>query len=180
MIRIHAALIVTITAVLCLPPAAHAQVGFDRRGGDYTSFPVRSGDPAQCAARCDRDSRCRAWGFSYPAGDSPAQCWLKNQVPPRTEDAASASGIRGAGVIQPHHGFREFSIDRPGGDYRDIAIAANATGETCKGVCDGESQCRAWTYVRPGYIGPEARCYLKDHLMPPQHHKPCCISGVVR
>ena len=46
---------------------AQAQVGFDRLGADYASFPLRSGDPAQCAARCDRDTRCRAWAFSYPA-----------------------------------------------------------------------------------------------------------------
>jgi hypothetical protein len=101
MIRIHAALTLIVAAALCLPVAAHAQVGFDRRGGDYTNFTVRSGDPAQCAARCDRESRCRAWSFSYPDGDRQAQCWLKNQVPPRVEDAASASGVRGAGVIQP-------------------------------------------------------------------------------
>ncbi len=52
---------------LALLGGAKAQVGFDRLGGDYTSFPVRSGDPALCASRCERDSRCRAWAFSYPA-----------------------------------------------------------------------------------------------------------------
>ncbi|MBO0753827.1 MAG: PAN domain-containing protein [Bradyrhizobiaceae bacterium] len=179
MIRVPFAPRLIVAAALCLPVAVRAQVGFDRRGGDYTSFAVRSGDPALCAARCDRDSHCRAWGFSYPARDRQAICWLKNQVPPRVEDTASASGIRGSGVIEPRHGYREFSIDRPGGDYRSLDVVANATGETCKAACDAESQCRAWTYVRPGYAGPEARCYLKDHLMPPRH-KPCCISGVVR
>jgi hypothetical protein len=168
-----------VTIGLCLPSPSPAQVGFDRFGGDYTSFAVRSGDPAACAARCDRDSRCRAWSFNYPAAEHPAICWLKSQVPPRVEDGGSASGVRGSGVIEPRHGNREFSIDRAGGDYRDLEVPANATGETCKGACDAEPQCRAWTYVRPGYIGPAARCYLKEHLMPP-HHKPCCISGVVR
>jgi hypothetical protein len=33
--------------------------------------------------------------------------------------------------------------------------------------------------VRPGYIGPAARCYLKDNITRPRS-KPCCISGVVR
>jgi hypothetical protein len=179
MIRVAVVLRSIVAVALCLPLTAHAQVGFDRRGGDYLSFAVRSGDPAVCAARCDRDSHCRAWSFSYPAGDVPAQCWLKNQVPPRLEDSASASGVRGAGVIEPRRDAREFSIDRSGGDYRSLDVAASATGETCKDVCDGESQCRAWTYVRPGYVGAEARCYLKDRLMPPRH-RPCCISGVVR
>jgi hypothetical protein len=178
MIRVSLVLRSIIALALCMPLATRAQVGFDRPGGDYTSFAVRSGDPALCAAHCDRDSHCRAWSFSYPAGDYPAQCWLKNQIPPRVEDSTSASGVRGAGVIQPH-GVREFSIDRPGGDYRSFDVAANATGDICKDACDGESQCRAWTYVRPGYDSPQAQCHLKDHLMPP-HHKPCCISGVVR
>ena len=31
----------------------------------------------------------------------------------------------------------------------------------------------------PAYGGPAARCYLKDKITRP-HHKPCCISGVVR
>src|SRR5262249_12196917 len=56
---------------------ARAQVGFDRAGGDYASFPMRSGDPAQCATRCERDPRCRAWAFSYPVTESAnAVCWL--------------------------------------------------------------------------------------------------------
>ena len=179
MIRAFIALTLMIAAVLCLPRESRAQVGFDRRGGDYTSFPVRSGDPAACATRCDREGRCRAWSFSYPTADRPATCWLKNQVPPRVEDSATASGVRGAGVIEPRHGMREFSIDRTGGDYRNLDVSPDSAGETCKTACDGEPQCRAWTYVRPGYLGPEARCFLKDRLMPP-HHKPCCISGVVR
>jgi hypothetical protein len=177
MIRVSVAL--TLAVLMCLASASRAQVGFDRRGGDYANFPVRSGDPALCAARCDRDSRCRAWSFNYPSADRPAVCWLKSQVPPRVEDGASASGVHGSGVIEPHHGTREYSIDRTGGDYRNVEVPANATGETCKAVCDAETQCRAWTYVRPGYLGGEARCYLKDHVRLPRH-KPCCISGVVR
>src|SRR6266850_1510263 len=115
MIRVSIALRLMVAVVLFLPSASRAQVGFDRRGGDYTNFPVRSGDPAICAAGCD---------------------------------------------------------------YRNLEVAPSATGETCKAACDAETQCRAWTYVRPGYLSTEARCYLKDHVMPP-HHRPCCVSGVV-
>src|SRR5216683_6133941 len=132
MIRVSIALRLTVAVVLFLPSAARAQVGFDRHGGDYANFPVRSGDPALCAARCDRDGRCRAWSFNYPNADRPAVCWLKSQVPPRVEDSTSASGVRGAGVIEPRHGMREFSIDRTGGDYRDLEVPADPTGETCK------------------------------------------------
>ena len=66
-----------------LAPAL-AQSGFDRPGGDYTSFILRSADPAVCAGRCERDSRCRAWAFSYPLTENTsAMCWLKSRVPKR-------------------------------------------------------------------------------------------------
>ncbi|MGN6463211.1 MAG: PAN domain-containing protein, partial [Pseudolabrys sp.] len=107
-----------LAPVLSSVPAA-AQTGFDRRGGDYTSFALRSGDPAACAARCERDSKCRAWSFSYPrTAAAQAMCWLKNDVPPRVEDKCCSSGVKGAGVIEPRTGPEEYSTDRIGGDYR--------------------------------------------------------------
>ena len=168
-----------VVGILCFTRPCHAQIGFDRRGGDYLSFSVRSGDPGACATRCEHDTKCRAWSFSYPTAERAATCWLKSQVPPRVEDQGSASGVRGTGVIEPRYGMREFSIDRLGGDYRNMEVPPDATGEPCKVACDADTACRAWTYTRPGYIGPDARCLLKDRVMPPRH-RPCCISGVVR
>jgi hypothetical protein len=161
--------------------AAKAQTGFDRPGGDYTNFTVRGGDPAACAARCERESRCRAWSFSYPrtGGATNAVCWLKSEVPSRVENTCCISGVRGAGVIEPRTGEMEFSIDRTGGDLRNIEITADATGRTCQAACEADNKCRAWTYLRPGYGGSAARCFLKSEIKPPRR-KPCCISGVVR
>ena len=168
-----------VTTVAVCGPAA-AQTGFDRRGGDYTSFFIRSGDPVLCAARCEREARCRAWSFSYPRTENAvAVCWLKNQVPPRVEDKCCVSGVRGAGVIEPRSKSMEFSVDRFGGDYSNFELASDPSGAACKSACEGDNRCRAWTYVRPGYTGPSARCYLKDKLKAPRR-KPCCISGVVR
>jgi len=167
-------------AVVALIGSAQAQSGFDRRGGDYLSFQIRNGDPAVCAARCERDARCRAWSFSYPrTANTLATCWLKNQVPARLEDNCCVSGVRGAGVIEPRQGPTEFSIDRVGGDYRYFGTTPDPSGAACKAACEAENKCRAWTYVLPGYITPFARCYLKDKLTRPRP-KPCCISGVVR
>ena len=167
-------------AVLALAGQAQAQSGFDRIGGDYLSFQVRNGDPAVCAARCERDARCRAWSFSYPrTANTAATCWLKSEVPPRVEDKCCVSGIRGSGVIEPRKGPVEYSMDRLGGDYRNLDVAADSTGATCKAACEADNKCRAWTYVRQGYISLNARCYLKDRITRPRH-KPCCISGVVR
>ena len=63
MLQIFRALICLVLLAITAMPA-RAQNGFDRPGGDYTRFVVPSGDPAVCAARCDREGRCRAWTFS--------------------------------------------------------------------------------------------------------------------
>ncbi|HEY5377934.1 MAG TPA: PAN domain-containing protein [Pseudolabrys sp.] len=161
--------------------AARAQTGFDRHGGDYLNFQIHNGDPAVCAARCERDARCRAWSFAYPRTVSvpSATCWLKNKVPPRSADPCCVSGVRGAGAIEPRRGSTEFSIDRWGGDYRNFDTTADAAGATCKSACEGDNRCRAWTYRRAGYGVATPHCYLKGEIKPPRH-QPCCISGVVR
>jgi hypothetical protein len=173
-------ILVCISVSLAVPrEPAVAQTGFDRLGGDYMHFPVRSGDPAVCAARCDREARCRAWSFSYPSAGAGAVCWLKTQVPQRVDDVCCVSGVRGAGVIEPKTGSVEFAIDRLGGDYRNFEVSADAQGAPCAAACQADGKCRAWTYVRPGYQGTAGRCYLKDKVKTPRR-KPCCISGVVR
>jgi PAN domain len=162
------------------PAAVHAQSGFDRPGGDYANAPVPTGDPAVCAARCEHEARCRAWSFSYPSGSgAPAMCWLKREVVPRVEASCCVSGVRGAGVIEPKDGAVEFSIDRYGGDYKSLEVAADPKGKTCADACQADNRCRAWTYRRSGYGVTAPHCYLKDVIKPPRR-RPCCISGVVR
>jgi hypothetical protein len=169
-----------LVAALSWTVPAAAQLGFDRPGADYAGFTVRQGDPALCAARCERDPRCRAWAFSYPLTESPnAQCWLKSRVTPRVPASCCASGVRGTGLIEPTIGPLEFGYDRYGGDYRNFEVATDPAGKTCQLACELEENCRAWSYVRPGYIGQSAVCYLKNHITRPVR-KPCCISGVVR
>ena len=167
-------------ALLLAVSSAQAQVGFDRLGSDYANFVVRPADPALCAARCEREGRCRAWSFQYPTADNPnGVCWLKNAVPPRTKAPFSVSGVRGAGVIEPRGGPIEYSIDRYGGDYRNLDLSSDPSGSACRAACEADNKCRAWTYLRPGYAGPTARCFLKNQVKPPRR-RPCCISGVVR
>ena len=160
-------------------PAA-AQVGYDRPGADYASAAVPTGDPAVCASRCEHDSRCRAWSFSYPpVQGGQAMCGLKREVVPRVASNCCVSGVRGAGVIEPRAGDLEYSIDRSGGDYRAFEITPDPRGKACADACHAEPRCRAWTYRRAGYGTPVARCYLKETITRP-HQRPCCISGVVR
>jgi len=167
-------------AVMALAAPAGAQTGYDRRGGDYTTFQIRSGDPAICAARCERDARCRAWSFSYPRTENAlAVCWLKNKVPPPVEAKCCVSGVRGAGVVEPRDGPVEYSIDRFGGDYRNFDTASDPGGAACQTACEGDNKCRAWTYARPGYAGKDAQCFLKKDIKPPRR-KAGFTSGVVR
>ena len=179
MMRALIALTVLTAVCLACAPSARAQVGFDRRGHDYMNFSVRSGDPAVCAARCDREARCRAWSFTFPTGDRSATCWLKSEVPPRVKAGEVASGVRGAGVIEPRAGDLEYSIDRLGGDYRSFETTPDPKAKACADACKAENRCRAWTYRRAGYGVTVPHCYLKDTIKPPRH-RPCCISGVVR
>lgn len=163
-----------------LSTPVRAQVNYDRPGRDYTNFTVRPADPALCAQRCEREGRCRAWNFRYPTAENPAAtCYLKSGVPQRVEDSCCASGVRGTGVIEPRNGPVEYSTDRIGGDYRNFELPASPDGAACKAACDGDNKCRAWTYQRPGYFGPNARCFLKNHVKPPRRRY-FAISGVVR
>ncbi|MBV8513126.1 MAG: PAN domain-containing protein [Xanthobacteraceae bacterium] len=172
--------IVGVVALLLAGSESRAQVGVDRPGGDYLNFDVRPADPAICAARCEREARCRAWTFAYPTPENPSGiCWLKSGVPPRVQAPCCISGIRGAGVIEPRGGPLEYSIDRFGGDYRNFDMQPDPTASACKAACEADSKCRAWTYLRPGYAGPAARCFLKNQVKAPRR-RPCCISGVVR
>jgi hypothetical protein len=176
----RAVLSIGLLFFMALTAPALAQVGFDRPGGDYASAPLRSGDPAQCAARCERDGRCRAWAFSYPMTEGAnALCWLKSRVTSRIAASCCVSGVRGVGVIAPKTGPVEFAVDRIGGDYRHFDMAADPTGKTCQADCEADQTCRTWSYLRPGYGQASAACYLKNRITRPQRRS-CCLSGVVR
>jgi hypothetical protein len=175
-----AIVVLLVVAALRAPVPAAAQAGFDRPGGDYQRLSLRSGDPAECAMICERDRRCRAWSFSYPAEQpGSAVCRLKNGVPARVADNCCVSGVRGAGVGENRTRALEMSIDRIGGDLRDFALKADQGDDVCRRACDADTKCRAWTFARAGYDGHEPRCFLKSQIKPPRR-SPCCVSGVVR
>lgn len=161
---------------------AQAQVNFDRPGSDYLNAQLSSGDPAECALLCERDRGCRSWSFVYPRDPiSGATCWLKNGVPQRQKNSCCVSGVRGAGVLEPLKEAIEPSIDRAGGDYRNFEVKTDDDDgdDACKAACASDQTCRAWTFARSGYVGRNARCFLKKDIKPPQR-KPGFVSGVVR
>ncbi|MFC3146276.1 PAN domain-containing protein [Piscinibacterium candidicorallinum] len=56
---------------------------------------------------------------------------------------------------------REPQVDRPGRDFYQF-VMTKPDPEICVAACMGNSRCRAFTYVRPGYQARQAKCYLKD------------------
>lgn len=71
----------------------------------------------------------------------------------------------------------EDGIDRPGNDFRSLDLAS-ADPALCQAECVGEDKCMAWTFVKPGVQGDNARCWLKTPA-PATVEKDCCISGVI-
>jgi hypothetical protein len=84
------------------------------------------------------------------------------------------SGISGAAAA-PENFSR--NMDRPGSDFRNIALRGNA--QDCLKLCNRERECRAWTFVKPGIQGSSARCWLKN-VIPAAVANACCTSGVIR
>lgn len=73
----------------------------------------------------------------------------------------------------------EVGTDRPGSDIRNFEIGAKLMNyiDPCVRACGGDSRCKAWTVVRPGVQGPNARCWLK-HAVPRPVRNNCCTSGI--
>ena len=70
----------------------------------------------------------------------------------------------------------ETNVDRPGNDLWSFIMWVHDP-QVCRSECSGNSQCRAFTYVKPGFQGPFARCYIKRATGTARPNT-CCISGV--
>jgi hypothetical protein len=70
----------------------------------------------------------------------------------------------------------EADTDRWGSDYSGTDLGA-ADPELCRAACEADAACKAYTYVKPGVQGPNARCYLKNSVPAPSANA-CCVSGV--
>ena len=78
----------------------------------------------------------------------------------------------------------EQNTDRPGGDFTSFDLQPTIGGlgtlqSVCQNACVNTGSCRAWTLVKPGIQGPNARCWLKSSV-PGKRSSGCCTSGVER
>lgn len=70
----------------------------------------------------------------------------------------------------------EYDTDRPGMDYNSFDLSG-ANPSLCEQACNADPNCRAFTYVKPGVQGTNARCWLKNGI-PAATPAACCDSGV--
>jgi 1-phosphatidylinositol phosphodiesterase len=162
------------------PPAAprSLEVNVNRPGGDIANFDLPEARPHLCREACMRDGRCLAFTYVNPGVQGPRpRCWLKGSVPPPVADGCCTSGVKGGRFVAPVAGSPfEPNVDRPGSDFQNFDLP-QARPELCRDACLREGQCRAFTYVNPGFQGPNPRCWLKTSV-PQANPSNCCISGV--
>ncbi|NLV26593.1 MAG: hypothetical protein GXY48_05440 [Methanomicrobiales archaeon] len=70
----------------------------------------------------------------------------------------------------------EINTDRMGMDYKNFELK-NPNPCECRDVCYNDSECLAYTYVKPGVQSRNARCWLKNDVPDPVTDKNC-ISGL--
>lgn len=71
---------------------------------------------------------------------------------------------------------QEYDTDRMGSDFSRIPLVTPRWLD-CRNMCTAQARCLSWTYVKPGYQGPQAVCYLKFAIPAPRANA-CCISGL--
>jgi len=69
----------------------------------------------------------------------------------------------------------EKGFDRPGTDYKNFPFDGGPEG--CQQTCAEDPNCKAFTWVRPGVQGPQARCWLKSGVSSAVANVDC-VSGV--
>jgi hypothetical protein len=132
---------------------------------------VRKDDPPNGeAANIDRIiEQLRFW--SYPVTLRRSTPLISDQRNVDITLGGSTPSVSSQRIFTP----MQVNTDLFGADYEGFD---SSSPDQCETACKKETRCRAWTYVKAGLKGPQARCYLKDHI-PPRRSDTCCISGSV-
>jgi PAN domain len=148
-----------ISYLWTLPAAYPGGLTFD---GRKVSIAKAVNDYCGCAG-VDSKSDSRGCAGQDTKGDSP------------TAKQINAGAIRQS-VKQRLHGSLAFEdgFDRPGQDYRSFSVAGP---QSCRQECEKDSNCKAFTYVKPGPPGARGVCWLK-RVVPERTSNQCCISAV--
>ncbi len=118
----------------------------------------------------------------HSSGSSTAQPRKKaeDRVPKNFNNLPNITSRKPSNPVQNQRMTLEQNSDRPGSDYSKITMSSNALPNMCSGMCEKDRRCKAFTFVRKGFQGNTAVCYLKDRLPNLIKNKNCCVSGVKR
>lgn len=147
--------------------------GVDRLGWDWNGLDLQADDPRLCQKACLADPLCKAWTYVKPGIHAAgARCYTKFGVPPASYNDCCVSGIH-PDLLQ-----FEWNVNRPGGDYKDFELQTDDPS-ACQSACLADSQCQAWTYVKPNTLfGSAPTCWLKGAVPAPVIDQACCVSGI--
>jgi hypothetical protein len=165
--RLKSSVPVAETNTCCVSGVKEVEANADRVGFNYKSLDLAKADPVLCQKACSGDSMCKAWTYVEPSEQgADARCWLKSSIPSIQTSSCCISGVKDM----------EYDINRGGFDYKDF-ILAQEDPLLCQIACNEEAMCKAWTYLKPGVQGENARCRLKSTI-PAGKPNSCCVSGV--
>ncbi len=85
-----------------------------------------------------------------------------------TVGAAGLTGALANGIVD--------GVERPGAAYEVLKIDPPSP-DACRQACMEDPRCMAYSYVKPGFQGGKARCWLKETVTP-AWSSDCCMSGI--
>lgn len=103
--------------------------------------------------------------------DSPSSAKTAGKAPTTSQGIRDDVKNR---ILSPLH--LESDVDRSGQDLTSWNLP-RPDPILCQEACLKDTSCKAFTYVKPTYQGPNARCWLKSSVPQASANK-CCISGV--
>jgi PAN domain len=147
-----------------------------KAGGKVEAFYVNSSDPEHHyttpqAALVMRDC---IRGASHEEVAADLAAFVAKDLARAVAAEAKAHAAPNAPV--PNAGRLLDGINLPGADYFNFPTES-ADPALCQKACSLDANCAAWTFVRPGAQGLQARCWLKNRV-PQQAASRCCISGI--
>jgi hypothetical protein len=172
--RAHLALSVVASILVLLSPGsaeAGCPAGWDLTPAGYCSSP-ECGTPMRCDGPCDYCAGKRGGPFPGEAVPPCNTCWAQNVC------TCCVRKLSCWDKLPPGTGTElyERNFDRPGQDYKSFDIDSHAVYE-CESACNVDAKCKAWTYVKAGVQGANARCWLKTGV-PELKSNLCCVSGL--
>jgi len=132
----------------------------DAPGYDYQGFTPPT--LASCQNRCREENQCRAFTYNH----AKQVCFLKSARGSPISHRGATTGIK---IGTNRFSLRENS-DVPGNDYDSFVPP---TLGACKGLCEKEPNCEAFTYNEPKQV-----CFLKNKRDIPLARHAGAITGV--